>query len=446
MTPLGRRIFVLCCVGLGALLRGAELPKGRLLEKVACAADATQTYALYIPTTADPAHRWPVVFCFDPGARGHVPVERFKDAAEKFGYVIAGSNNSRNGPWEANANAINAMVNDVNRFLPIDAQRVYLAGLSGGARVACQVALGGMAKGVVACSAAFVGSETPERLKFAFFGTAGATDFNYLELRRTDRELEERRLTHRVVFHSGGHEWLSSELAVEALAWFELQAVRSGAKPKDPAWIEAQFAARRAAVPEQPLAERVRALRGLVADFKGLTAVGDVEKEAATLGATREARDALKAERAAERREEALGDELAVAIREGAAREVTKTGVDLRARSAAKDTPDGQMAARVLQGAYTSCSETARELMRTESYADAVPLLEMMTLLRPERPQAFFDLARCQAYRGDKKRAVAALQQAVAAGFKDAARIEGEKVFATLRTEPAFLDLVGAMR
>src|SRR4051812_26516327 len=99
MIPVGRRLR---CLGWIALLwlgvgraHAAELPKGRLLEKVACAADATQTYALYIPTSFDPARRWPVVFCFDPGARGRTPVERFTAAAEKYGYLVIGSNNSR---------------------------------------------------------------------------------------------------------------------------------------------------------------------------------------------------------------------------------------------------------------------------------------------------------------------------------------------------------------
>jgi predicted esterase len=443
---LRRALLVVSLFNAAAVAGAAELPKGRVLEKVACASDATQTYALYIPSTFEATRKWPVVFCFDPGARGVVPVERFMAAAEKYGYIIAGSNNSRNGPWEANATAINAMVKDVDHYLPLDQQRVYVAGLSGGARVACQVALSGVAKGVIACSAAFMGSETPDRLKFVFFGTAGVTDFNYLELRRVDRELEERRAAHRVVIHSGGHEWLSAELAADALAWLDLQAVRSGTKPKDPAWIEAQFAARRDAVPAQPLPERQRALRSLAADFKGLTAVGDVEKEIATLAAARELRDAVKAERMVERHEEQLGEELAASIRDGFSSGVKKTAADLRAKSAAKDTPDGQMAFRVLQGAYSSCSEAARELMRQESWSDAEPLLEMMTVMRPERPQAFFDLARCIAHRGDKKRALAALQQAAAAGFKDAARVEGEKVFAALRSEPAFLELLSAMR
>ena len=69
---------------------------GRVLEKVTCAKDPAQAYALYLPSNYTPQPAWPVIFCFDPGARGLEPVQRFHAAAEKYGYIVAGSNNSRN--------------------------------------------------------------------------------------------------------------------------------------------------------------------------------------------------------------------------------------------------------------------------------------------------------------------------------------------------------------
>ncbi|MEO5959292.1 MAG: hypothetical protein ABIR80_09260, partial [Opitutaceae bacterium] len=320
MSPPGLRPFlasVAAAAWSAAALQSAEIPKGRLLEKVACAADISQTYALYIPTSFEPARRCPVLFCFDPGARGTVPVERFQAAAEKFGWLVAGSNNSRNGPWDATAAAINAMVTDVNRHLPIDPKRLYVAGLSGGARVACQVALTGLAHGVVACSAGFPGSELPGKVPFPFFGTAGVTDFNYAELRRVDRELDDRRAVHRVVIFDGGHEWLPPGLAMEALAWFELQAMRAGTRAKDPAWIQEQFESRSAAVPAQPVLENHRALKSIAADFKDLADTAALEKKVAALSASREMREALKAERTGERSEQALSENLLSAVNEG---------------------------------------------------------------------------------------------------------------------------------
>ena len=63
---------------------------GSLLEKVSCEADATQTYALYIPSNYAPEKKWPAIFCFDASGRGKIPVERLQAAAEKYGYIVAG--------------------------------------------------------------------------------------------------------------------------------------------------------------------------------------------------------------------------------------------------------------------------------------------------------------------------------------------------------------------
>src|SRR5438552_19004603 len=87
----------------------ADWATGQVIPDINCAADASQSYALYLPTNYDTARAWPVIFAFDPGARGRVPVERYQAAAEKYGYIVAGSNNSRNGSWEVSAAAARAM-------------------------------------------------------------------------------------------------------------------------------------------------------------------------------------------------------------------------------------------------------------------------------------------------------------------------------------------------
>jgi hypothetical protein len=75
-----------------------DLPVGKIIERVVCLKDDSQSYALYLPPNYTTDRRWPVIYAFDPAARGLRPVERFKDAAEKYGYIIVGSNNSRNVP------------------------------------------------------------------------------------------------------------------------------------------------------------------------------------------------------------------------------------------------------------------------------------------------------------------------------------------------------------
>ena len=170
---LGARCWVLGAVVLEVLrcahVAGAQdLPRGAIIDDVKCAADATQSYALYLPSNYSPTRRWSVLVGFHPGARGRALVDTYRAAAEQYGYVVVASNNSRNGPWEVSAAAIKAIFPDVDARFAIDSQRIYLTGHSGGARVALQVALANKAiAGVIASSAGFPtaghGPKSPSR-------------------------------------------------------------------------------------------------------------------------------------------------------------------------------------------------------------------------------------------------------------------------------------------
>jgi len=140
----------------GALASGESLPLGQIIDDVQCAADASQHYSLYLPSNFTPTRRWPVILAYDAGGRGRRAVERYKDGAEKYGYIVAGSNNSRNGPWEISLNAAKAMTGDVDKRFPVDPKRIYTAGMSGGARVAMKLAMdSNIIAGVFASSAGF---------------------------------------------------------------------------------------------------------------------------------------------------------------------------------------------------------------------------------------------------------------------------------------------------
>ncbi len=420
--------------------RGQQALAGHILDRVTCAKDPTQTYALYVPSAYTPQQAWPVIFCFDPGARGREPVARFQAAAEKYGYVVAGSLTSRNGPWADNAAAIQAMVNDVNAHLNLDGKRLYTAGLSGGARVATQLALVGLAKGVIACSAGFPQSNDgiPARVPFVFFGTTGTEDFNHHEMVQLDDELNERGATHRIVVFDGGHEWASVERLTEAVEWLELQAMRSGTRPKDEAMIKAFLTARLAAIPSAPPGEVWRANQEVAADFAGLADVAAFDGRAKELGATKEVKAWRKAAHDLENREEGLSSALMEASNTSVAAMRKKVAALRAIADATENSPDRQMARRVLAGAAMNAREGVRPLLEAGDGNTAARLLEMAVAIHPERSRNYFDLARARALDGDKKRALEALQQAADTGFSETARAESEPAFAKIKGEPAF--------
>ncbi len=344
--------------------RGQDLPRGRVIEDVKCAGNPSQSYALYLPSNYSDERQWSVIFAFDPRARGRAAVEPFLAAAEKYGYIVAGSNNSRNGSWQASLVAADAMAVDVSSRFAIAPRRVYTAGLSGGARVAMGVALSGKIAGVIASSAGFPDAQPRKSASFAIFGTAGTEDFNYLEMRQLDRALT---TPHRVAIFEGGHTWLPSELAVDAIEWLEIQAMKSDRRERDQPLIDRLFAKRQehaAALTNEK--DAAVALKALAADFKGLKDVTAFTARAVELRRKKSVQDAFKKDRAAQDREEGL-------VREIGALEGGLTDPDRRALSlgqlrrsltnlarqsnAPEDSPERRMARRVLRGTLVGGAE-----------------------------------------------------------------------------------------
>jgi poly(3-hydroxybutyrate) depolymerase len=185
-----RRLLSLTLAATATLVNAQDLPRGQIVDSVKCTADPSQTYVLYLPSNYNAAKRWNLILAFDPGGRGRRPVERYQAAAEKYGYIIAGSNNSRNGPWDISRAAAQAMWSDVLHRFNIDPRRIYAAGHSGGARVAMSIAVDyghevkypGKIAGVFASSAFYPDDQPLASLAFPVFGTAGTEDFNNLEM------------------------------------------------------------------------------------------------------------------------------------------------------------------------------------------------------------------------------------------------------------------------
>jgi dienelactone hydrolase len=358
---------LLAAFGLCAVALASDPAPGQITPDLPCAADPAQTYAVYVPSNYSPDRTWPVILAFDPGARGRIPVERYQAAAEQYGYIVAGSNTSRNGPLSVSQAAIRAMSEDVGRRFAINDRRVYLAGMSGGARFALAVALGSpKIAGVIASSAGFPDSKPRKAVGFAIFGTAGTEDFNYVEMRTMDRELTS---PHRLRVFQGGHVWLPPEVATEAVEWLELQAVRSQRAPRDQAKIDLLFAKRTAAAQGSD-ATAYLTLQEIVRDFDGLEDIAEYTARAAALGRDKKVREALKKERDEEDREERQIQEL-IAIEARLADPVERPSAmqDLRGRwkrlrdaaGGPADTADRRIARRLARAMVMTAAERTKD-------------------------------------------------------------------------------------
>src|SRR5262245_53342307 len=260
-------LTVLLLASIAVDSRAQQPRRGVIVDDVKCEAEPAQTYALYVPSTYSHDRPWNLLIAFHPGARGRLMVEKYRAAAEQYGYIVAGSNTSRNGPWSVSMAAVQAMSADLGRRFSVDAQRIYLTGLSGGARVALQVALGksNNIAGVIASSAGYPDSQPRTSIPFALYGTTGTEDFNYIEMRQLDRKLGS---PHYLAVFSGGHTLPPDAVAVDAIEWMELQAMKSGRRTRDEALIDRLFTQRLRRIEESTNpSETVHLLDALVSDF-----------------------------------------------------------------------------------------------------------------------------------------------------------------------------------
>ncbi len=422
---------------------------GRVLESVACKADPAQRYALYVPGEYTPERPWPVVFCFDPSGRGLVPVERLRAAAEKHGYIVAGSLNSRNGPFPENLAAAQAMMRDVQAHLAVDPRRVYALGMSGGARVAATLGLGGVARGVVLCGAGFPQSEegVPRTVAFPVFGIVGLEDYNLAELRRLEAELGKRGGAQRLATFDGPHVWPPEAELGEALAWLRLQAMRMGAETTDESFVRGEFARRTGEAEKAAGAlESWRAWKAVAADFTGLAEAKEAEARAVAAGKSAAVKKALKDEEARFFRETLMLEQMSDTAA-GAPAAKRKLAEKFRAKiEAAESVEERRSVKRAVLGYCAATQAAARDLIENNEYPHAIALLEMVTELQPDHARSWVDLARALALDGDARAALTALGKAEAAGFGDADFVEREKAFARMRDDEGFRAVVAKIR
>jgi len=451
-----------------ALTQIDSIPRGQIVERIEALNDPSQSYALYLPSNYTPDRKWPVLYAFDPGARGRVPVERFKDAAEKYGWIVLGSNNSRNGPWNIVVNAWNAMLTDSHQRFAIDDERSYATGFSGGARAAVRIAAACKClAGVVANGAGFPVDLAPSpQMHFVFFGAAGVDDFNYPELQSLQEPLTKAGIVHRVQTFAGRHEWPPVPVATAAVEWMELHAIKAAKRRRDDAFIDAMWQQllneARSFEEAKKYNEAYQLYRDLVQTFKGLHDVAEIETKVNQLTDSRELKAAMREEQAEIKKQRELESRLNTLIAgRGAGDRINETEAefdsknlfpkilnDLRNQSnASDDSSQRRVARRVLDGLFVGLIEQGISLLQTEkNYSESIRPLKLATEVNPDRPGAFFYLAWAYAANRDKKKSFQSLNKAVEKGFSDAAMITTNKAFDSLRNDPEYQQIMARLR
>jgi hypothetical protein len=430
--------------------------KGTIVDHLVSLDDPAQSYALYLPSQYSSTRSWPVIYAFDPGGQGKEAVEVYRLAAEKYGYIVVGSNNSRNGPVAIQMAAARAVWLDTHRRFALDKNRVYMTGLSGGARAATSFALycsTCTVAGVIAHGAGYpeISGKFPAvNDHFAYYAAIGDVDFNFPEIMTLRREKDEQAASFKIKLYPGPHQWAPPSIVEDAVEWMEIKAMQSGVEKVDAVFVRRIFERTQA---EAAQSERegdalgqYYALRSLVQDFKGLEDVTQFEGRLALFKTSK----ALKTANRDEQREielqtsltaTASGELALLRAQPGLAQDIASVMRDLREKAHLKD-KNSAVSSRAFTELWVECIEAGQDLFRQGHYIQAATYFSLMAEVAPDKPGLLVMLAEAKVRAGDKKDAVKTLELAVHRGLKDTKALTDDPELQPLASDPAFQRIV----
>ncbi len=298
------RLLIACLIVVPVPTRAQASPR-IIMERVTAPGDSSRSSAVLQPAGYSADRRWPVLFVFDPRGRAKLGLERFADAADRLGYVVVSSYDSRSdSSKDVNVQAINAMLaTALNRFA-IDTTRMYLAGFSGTARQIWDFAAElpaniagviGFGAGLPALSAGFT-SAFEGRESFAYFGGAGEDDFNFVETKGFADKLKGT-MAVRFAEYAGPHGWAPASISGAALEWMQSRAMLSGRIPVDSAFVTGRIAAEldsaRTLERRGQLAKAAIAFQRIADDYPGWAQTREAKEGGAALASNHAVRDYL---------------------------------------------------------------------------------------------------------------------------------------------------------
>lgn len=397
--------------------------KGKVLNNIKCKTDTSNNYTLYIPVSYN-NNPSPIILFFDAHANGGLPVKKYSTLAEKYGFILAGSNNSKNGnSADVNGAFAGNMLNDVSARLNIDSKRIYTSGFSGGSRVASYMAIfrGGI-NTVIGCGAGLPKIDKPIENKFNYVGIAGDEDFNYTEMEELETMFKNSDIEHIFIPFNGRHEWCTVETMEMAFTWLQLKAMKQMLIPKNDSLINAYETTAMATLDELLKATKEEDAYTLADQIINFTSGLSTNDKLKTIYVQLEHSETLK--KALARREELnkaekmLKDQYlnALAINDAA---WWKAEV-LRLKDPKKYPADQVvMNKRILSFMSLACFMNISQMLRSGQLNEVEHYISIYKAVDPENPEAPYLQATLFHSQNKTDKALAELKSAAKLGFKE---------------------------
>ncbi|MBL0328510.1 MAG: hypothetical protein IPP64_03600 [Bacteroidetes bacterium] len=426
---------------------------GTLIEKVNVLSNSNQSYALYLPSSYTPDKALPVIYLFDAHGAGKLPLSMYKNLAEKYGYILIGSNNSKNGtPWEETQIIANNLFSDSQERMAINTSRIYVMGFSGGARVANALCLtnGGIA-GVICCGAAApaINAQDP-RSNYTFLGICGNQDFNYVEMRRYDMiDLAGRPVKHAFIEFDGKHEWPTEEVMKDAFLWTEFGAMRKDPKLKNEPLIKEEIALFdkkiKAAQQNNKTFEVYTLVRKTINFFDGLTDLKTFFEIYNPLKDNKEVDKALKKEEATWKKEDELKAFYSSAIQSKNIDWWRQEIASITKKVKSANAEDVLVYKRTLDYLSLLAYMQTTNAMQKQNFPASKMFATIYLIIDPANSEAHYLNANILAIEGKEKETIEALDGAIKNGFTDVARVENDALFGKMKENEDFKAILKKM-
>lgn len=420
----------------------SEYKPGEVIFNMACKSDTTLTYTFYKPVSVDKNKSLPLIIFFDPHGDGALPVLKYKAIADKFGFVVAGSNCIENGlSPDRSLYIANAMLSDVGTRCNVKFNDVTACGFSGGARVAEMFSKSGKISSIVLNSAATPGFVYDD--KVTVLGIAGTSDMNYSEIAALDDILINSETHGSCLFFDGKHEWAPLRSLFLALCFIEFKLMKNDVIQKNEHMIKSfKDSLYEQLTATSSLAQKVRLLSFSV---KALDNIGDVSQYRNELNKISES-NAYKSEldiiKRLQEKENLLRNEYAKAVIE---KDISwwKTEIEkLHAKIAKTDNENERaMFGRVRSFISLACFSYVNRALRSNDINAAKHLNLIYEIVDRDNPDVYYFNACINAVSGMADGIYLSLNKAIELGFTDAQKIRNEPVFSPYISKTEFLKI-----
>jgi hypothetical protein len=378
----------------------------------------------------------PAIIFVDPHGNGALPLYMYSALAEKFGVILMGSNDSKNGLTYIQVSPIlHSLVSEASSRLGADGKQISYAGFSGGAKAAL-VAASEVSSvfTVIYCGAGL--QEIPMSLP-PCLGITGLKDMNYTEVIETDRQIENKKIRHALIEWRGKHEWNDPGTFENAFYWIHFLAMEKKIENVKEDMVQSFISANKK-TETSPLKEEKRLLK--LINF--LNGVADVSSYSKALESLKKQSSYISA-----KKKEQDDFELEMRVKQNYIQCIELKDLiwwrdEVLSFRKAGSNP---MNDRIMGYVSLACYSFSNNALKQHDLKKAEKYLGVYALVDRENPDRAFMQACLYGQLQNKTGALQSIRESFTYGFSDKAKLESEPSFSAFRNSPEFNELLKQM-